>query len=172
MTTARDFLVKMFIGLVIGYAIVATPFCAVRAEENSVPCAIMLNREHRGEYELVMHNYGRYAGLYRYRMVSETEANVTGMFMEEWAKGRRLSGAFVHAMLLRDPGIKKVGALMVMDNLASSGLTYVNRKITSEECFKAARRTAFAHTFARFGFDVTDCYYNPDINYLEIKVGK
>lgn len=138
----------------------------------TIPCQVLLNREHDGEYELVMRKHGVFAGLYRYRMISPTEAGVTGMFMEEDFKRQNLSGVFVHSMLLRDPNIKKIKALMVMDNLAASGLVWVKRTITDEECAKAVQMTPFVKTFSKYGFSLSNCYWDKLSHYLEIEMSK
>ncbi len=154
------FLLLLILGSLLLREALANPFCQV-----------LLNREERGEAELAMTVRGIHAGLFRYRMVGET-SNVTGMFMQESFKGKRLSGAFIHAMLLRNPEIKTVKALMVMDNLAASGLMWVKRAITPEECIKASGRTPFAKSFTRFGFKLSKCYWNESIHYLEIEMSK
>ena len=144
---------------------------AVRVWAEEPPfCEILLNREHLGEAELSMTVRGIHAGLFRYRMTNETQANVTGIFMQESFKRKHLSGAFIHAMLLRNPEIKSVKGLMVMDNYSASGLYWVKRPITEDECFRAASATPFAKAFKRFGFQLSKCYWKSDIHYLEIEV--
>ncbi len=141
---------------------------AVRVYAQDSACVIALAREHRGEVEFSMHVRGTFAGLYRYRMTGAREASVTGMFMQKGFAGKKLSSAFVHAMLLRNPEIETVGALMVMDNLAASGLAFAREDITNVQCFEAIRKTPFYKTFSRFGFGLTDCKFKAGIGYLEI----
>lgn len=131
-------------------------------------CEVLLNREHQGEHELIMRAHGEYAGVYRYR-VTDGAAHVTGIFMHPDHKGKRLSGAFIGHMLERHPEIKKVGALLVMDNLYATNLIWVKKPITQKQCIRAANNSPFAKSFARYGFKITKCRWEPSVHFLEVE---
>lgn len=160
MNTIRKLLIGFFLLMLIASA------------AKAAPCEILLNRFHRGESELMMRLDGEKAGVLRYRMVAPEEAVITGMFIEDFAKGRKLSTALVHAMFLRNPEIKKVGALLVLTNLSASGLVWVKHKITDEACAAAVLKTPFVKTFKHFGFNVSSCYFDPVISFLEVEVSR
>ncbi len=134
-------------------------------------CEVLLNRESDGESELVMRKDGELAGLYRYRMIEE-QAYVTGIFMQESHKRQGLSSEFVSVMLERNPETKSVKALLVLDNLAATGLVFVRRAITDEECVKAVGNSPFVKVFTRFGFTVSECRWDDQSLFLEIEMTK
>lgn len=150
-------------------------FRTANAHDGDIPparCQVLLSRVMNNEAEFKMSVQDRVAGFYRYRMTGQTEASITGMLIFEEFKRKHLSGAFVYAMLQRSPEIETVKTLLVLDNFAASGLFYVKRRITFEECVRAVSQTPFVKTFARFGFKVSECSYNPETYFLEVSVSK
>jgi len=145
---------------------------SVVAKADDRICQVLLEREQNNESELVMRIGSDKAGIYRYRLIGEERAYVTGMFMNPMYKGKHLSKVFVYAMLQRHPKIKTVGALLVIDNLAASGLLFAPRNITQEQCIYGASQTPFAKAFAHYGFRINKCRWNPDTAYLQVEATK
>lgn len=138
----------------------------------SSACQVLLERQQGNESELVMRVGTDRAGTYRYRLVNDERAYVTGMFMNPMYKGKHLSKVFVYAMLMRHPKIKTVGALLVIDNLRASGLLFAPKNVTQEQCIYGASQTPFARAFAHYGFKVMACKWNPLTTYLQVEVGR
>lgn len=145
---------------------------AIQVHAEEPICQVLLGRRQGEESELVLRMNGVKGGVLRYRMVAPTEAVVTGMYMDDPARGRKLSSALIHGMLLRNPEINKVGALLVMTNLAASGLIWVKQRISQSDCFDAVSKTPFVKSFKHFGFKVSDCYFDPIISFLEVEVSR
>lgn len=162
----------LFVIVFLLFLIVGIRSAGAHAGEIPARCQVLLSRVMNNEAEFKMRVQDRVAGFYRYRMTGETEASITGMLIFEEFKRRHLSGAFVYAMLQRSPEIETVKSLLVLDNFAASGLFYVKRRITFEECVRAVSQTPFVKTFARFGFNVSECTYNPDTYFLEVSMSK
>ena len=140
----------------------ATPLCRVALSR----LTIETDQLKPNEWQLIFKQDGIPAGVYKYKLDGNSAEVST--FTLEGHRGQGYSKLFAREMLRREPEIREVTGTLVMDNLAATGLVWIKREITEDECVRAIQNTPFVKTFAGLGFTVSDCYFRLRTKYLRV----
>lgn len=118
----------------------------------SDPCLVYLTAMRSNALQLSARVGDRHAGdmLYRRRVDSSVSIDAVIVFSEFQRQG--VSRELIAHMLAREPDVREVSGTLVMDNFDATGLKYVDRQVTPEECAMAVERTPFYRALAHFGF--------------------
>lgn len=134
-------------------------------------CQILFSRANKTDFEFKAWVGESVAGRIIYRVQPDNELIIPGMFVAREFRRQGISDKLAAHVIEMMPKTKVISGLLVMDNLAASGLLGHTEPVYMPECMEAAQKTPFYRSWSKLGFtQFLKCYYSHETSFFEVSL--